>query len=133
MNPVIEHLPKSQKKEQRPGVLTKPLPPYLSPAIPSSDRKPNTQFSSCSPFGEEKSHREGKKRVEENKKSPTLHHSNPTSEQSCPHPGWGKPAACELRKHTEKEKERGEEEGERETEETGREGRRERGRKKSPT
>lgn len=76
MNPVIEHLPKSQKKEQRPGVLTKPLPPYLSPAIPSSDRKPNTQLSSCSPFGEEKSHRECRKRVEENKVTHT------TSQQS---------------------------------------------------
>ena len=115
MNPVIEHLPKSQKKEQRPGVLTKPLPPYLSPAIPSSDRKANTQLSNCSPFGEEKSHREGRNSVEENKESPILHHSTVTSEQSCPHPGWGEQAACELCEHTEKERERGKEEGREET------------------
>lgn len=91
-------------KEQRPGVLTKPPPPYLSPAIPSSDRKPNTQLSSCSPFGEEKSHREGRKRVEENRKFSTLRHSTLTSEQSCPHPGWGEQAARELCRHTEKER-----------------------------
>ena len=104
-SPVIEHLPKSQKKEQCPGVLTKPLPPYLSPASPSSDRKPNTQLSSCSPFREEKSHRKGRNRVEENRESPILHHSTVTSEQSCPYPGWGEQAACELCKHTEKERE----------------------------
>ena len=132
MNPVIEHLPKSQKKEQRPGVLTKPLPPYLSPAIPSSDRKANTQLSSCSPFGEEKSHREGRNSVEENKESPILHHSTVTSEQSCPHPGWGEQAACELCEHTEKEREGGKEEGKwggKEEEERREEGREETGRK----
>lgn len=75
MNPVIEHLPKSQKREQSPGVLTKPLLPYLSPAIPSGDRKPNTQLSNCSPFGEENGHREGRKTVEEKEESPTLHQS----------------------------------------------------------